>query len=249
MSTLNIKNILFLTLISGILFLSSCSKDTSTAASTGSLSFEFEAMANGSEFSLNKSYTNASNSESLSFSLFQYYVSNIILTKTDGTQYIVPKNESYFLVKHNGTENPTISLKNVPTGDYNAISFMVGVDSVANLSDPTTLPTSLDVSNGMHWSWAQGYIFLKAEGSVNGSTNFKYHLGLNSNLKTIRLVSTAGNATVRSNITPTIHLGAEIMNLYNGISVVATPIAMGGTRLTPPSNNIPNVFTLEHIHN
>ena len=174
---------------------------------------------------------------------------NIILTKTDGTQYIVPKNESYFLVKHNGTENPSISLKNVPTGDYNAISFMVGVDSAANLSDPTTLPASLDVSNGMHWSWSQGYVFLKAEGTVNGSTSFKYHLGLNSNLKKINLVSTAGNATVRANITPTIHLAADVMNLFNGINVVAKPIAMGGTALTPPSNNIPNVFKLEHIHN
>lgn len=249
MSNLTIKYTIFSTFIIGLLLFSSCSKDSNSTTSTGSLSFEFEAMANGTEFELNKAYTNSINSESISFSLFQYYVSNIVLTKTDGSQYIVPKNESYFLVKHNGISNPIISLKNIPTGDYNAVSFMVGVDTSTNLLDPTTLPAALDVSNDMHWSWSQGYVFLKSEGTVNGSTGFKYHLGLNSNLKTLNLVSTAGNATVRTNITPTIHFAAEVMNLFNGISIVSKPIAMGGTALTPPSNNIPSVFSLEHIHN
>lgn len=249
MSNLNIKYSLFLIIGLSLLIFNSCSKDTPTSATTGTLTLEFEPMANGTAFSLNKAYVNSTNSESLSFSLFQYYVSNIVLTKTDGTKYTVPQKESYFLIKHDGTDNPEITLTNVPVGDYNSVSFMVGVDSTANLSDPSTLPSALDVAKGMHWSWSQGYIFLKSEGKVNGTTDFKYHLGLNSNLKTVSLVSTAGSATVRDNITPVIHLGADIMNLFDGISLVTTPTAMGGPALTPPSNNIPKVFTFEHIHN
>ena len=95
----------------------------------------------------------------------------------------------------------------------------------------------------------QGYVFLKAEGNVNTSTSFKYHLGLNSNLKSATLTSTDEAATVRTNITPNIHLGVDIMKLFNNISVVTTPTAMSGEKLTAPSNNIPSMFTLEHIHN
>ena len=249
MSNLNIKTSLFLIMSMGLLFLNSCSKESSTTATSGSLTLEFEPMANGAAFSLNKSYVNSSNSESLSFSLFQYYISNIVLTKTDGTKYTVPQKESYFLIKHDGTANPEVKLTNIPSGDYSSVSFLVGVDSAANLTDPTTLPEILNPANGMHWSWSQGYIFLKAEGKVNGTTDFKYHLGLNSNLKSISLSSAAGSATVRDNITPVIHLGADVMKIFDAISVVATPTAMGGPVLTPPSNNIPKVFSLEHIHN
>lgn len=250
MSTLNIKNTLILAFFATLLSLASCSKDEpNTTISTGTMTLEFEAMANDTKLALNSPYNNTSNSESMSFSLFQYYVSNIVLTKTDGTKYTLPKNESYFLVKHDGSANPEITLKNIPVGDYNAVTFSIGVDSIANLSDPTTLPAALDVANGMHWSWAQGYVFLKAEGKVNTSTDFKYHLGLNSNLKSVTLASTSESATVRTNISPNIHLGVDIMKIFNNISVVTTPIAMSGTKLTAPSNNIPSMFTLEHIHN
>ena len=250
MSTLNIKNTLILAFFATLLSLTSCSKDeTSSSSTTGSMTLEFEAMANGNKLALNTAYTNTSNTETISFSLFQYYVSNIVLTKKDGTKFTLPKNESYFLVKHDGSANPEITLKNIPVGDYNAVTFSVGVDSATNLSDPTTLPTALDPANGMHWSWAQGYVFLKAEGKVNTSTDFKYHMGLNSNLKTITLTSSSEVATVRTNITPNIHLGADAMKLFKNISVVTTPTAMSGTKLTAPSNNIPSMFTLEHIHN
>jgi hypothetical protein len=67
------------------------------------------------------------------------------------------------------------AMTEVSPGNYTGFSFDVGVDSVANHSDPTTYPPDHPLSilnpNQDHWAWNVGYVFLKIEGYIDTTAN------------------------------------------------------------------------------
>ncbi len=108
---------------------------------------------------------------------FKYYISNVILTKTNGEAVYIP--DSYFLV--NAADSSTFSqeLTGIPKGKYNTISFTIGVDSSRNFEGAQT--GCLDPAKGMFWSWKTGYIYVKFEGKSSQSTarnnRLTFHIG------------------------------------------------------------------------
>ncbi|WP_316930094.1 MbnP family protein, partial [Hymenobacter sp. IS2118] len=44
-----------------------------------------------------------------------------------------------------------LALKDIPVGDYQSVSFTVGVDSARNVAGAQT--GALDPNNGMFWTW------------------------------------------------------------------------------------------------
>ena len=68
---------------------------------------------------------------------------------------------------------------NIPPGNYSGISFLMGVDSLHNVSGAQS--GALDPANGMFWTWNTGYIMAKMEGTspVSSLPNQKieYHIG------------------------------------------------------------------------
>ena len=71
-----------------------------------------------------------------------------------------------------------ISLQ-LPAGQYNKISFLLGVDSLKNVSGIQT--GALDPLKDMFWTWKSGYVMAKLEGRSSASTlphhMFEYHIG------------------------------------------------------------------------
>lgn len=57
-----------------------------------------------------------------------YIISNIVLTKTDGSTYTVPKSQSYFFVNEADVASTILNLPNIPAGNYNKVTFGIGVD-------------------------------------------------------------------------------------------------------------------------
>ncbi len=114
--------------------------------------------------------------QTFTVSRFRYYLSNIKLKKTDGTEVNLP---GYFLVDEADPESKSITLSHVPEGNYHALSFTIGVDSLHNCSGAQS--GALDPVNGMFWTWNTGYIFMKMEGHADASTSpghiFEYHIG------------------------------------------------------------------------
>ena len=113
--------------------------------------------------------------DTMTFSLFKYYVSNIKLKKDDGTWWTQPN--SYYLVDA-AADNPSyLVLNNVPSGIYTSMEYTMGVDSLMNVTGAHD--GALSFTNGMFWDWNSGYIMLKAEGySPNAPTGtFAMHLG------------------------------------------------------------------------
>src|SRR5690606_14877617 len=98
----NLINILLITALSVFLF-TSCKKEKVEPGyddlNLAPLSVEFDNIAGGQNLYLNTgSYTNAAG-ETYSISTLQYYISNIKVKKPDGTEYVVPQDSSYFLIR------------------------------------------------------------------------------------------------------------------------------------------------------
>ena len=97
-----------------------------------------------------------------------YYISNIKLRTTGGNEFIVPQDSSYFLMTENEEESQEVKIRNIPAGDYNEITFTIGVDSLRSTMDISKRTGVLDPAQGhddMYWSWNSGYIFVKMEGT------------------------------------------------------------------------------------
>lgn len=205
------------------------------------------------EFALNTDLVNPLTGDSLNFTTFKYYLSNIRLKKSDGTWWIQP--ESYFLLDLSSGSTASVSLSGVPNGEYTDIQYTLGVDSIRNVSGAQD--GALSASLGMFWSWNSGYIMLKAEGlspdaSMGGS--FAYHLGGFSganNVVTTKSHNFVGNSlSVTGNGHCEIHLSAAPQTLWQTTGSVSTNamIHMPGANAKTMADDFYGSFEFEHIH-
>lgn len=152
---------------------------------TGNLEITFHHRFNGEEVSFEKTYSNV-HDEDVKFTTINYFISNIGLKRPDGSFYTLPRDSSYFIVRHTPERDMRkIELKDIPEGVYTGIRFTIGVDSLRNTMSIEHRGGSLDVggaAKGMYWVWNSGYIFFKLEGTSSASTEqmkqrFTYHIG------------------------------------------------------------------------
>ena len=204
------------------------------------------------EFSLNQDLVNPSTHDTLNFTTFKYYISNIRLKKADGSWWT--QSNSYFLLDLTNGTTPSIQLADVPKGEYTDIEYVLGVDSTRNVSGAQD--GALSPSLGMFWSWNSGYIMLKAEGtSPNaGMGSFTYHLGGFSgtnNIVTKKSHAFTGNSlSVSGNGNCQIHLSAAPEKLWQTAGSVSTNamIHMPGANAKMMADDFYGSFAFEHIH-
>lgn len=90
-----------------------------------------------------------------------------------------------------------VALANVPTGDYRGLQVRIGVPDAVNRADPGLWPPGHALNpqtNGLHWSWLGGYVFLALEGywrepGGGDSAGFSYHLAKDAQLMTVRFLA------------------------------------------------------------
>lgn len=253
-------------------FFTACEKEEFKSTDKGSIVLEFDNIAGGQDLQLNTGNYNNAAGESLTFSLFQYFISNIKLKTEDGSEYTVPQEESYFLIQEHKEATHKVVLSNVPAGNYTSVSFVIGVDSLRNTMAPADRRGVLDVAaftgeENMYWAWNSGYIFVKTEGSSpqapvgnDGQRRFRYHIGgfggyssaTINNIKTKSITFGTEVAKVRKDASPEVHLTADILKLFNGntnVSIAANPTVMFAPFSVNVANNYVNMFEFDHIHN
>jgi len=251
-----------------ISILTSCTKSADSISGTGTLKIEFEHGFAGNELVLGAANTPNSLGETLKISAVTYIISNIVLIKDDGSTFVYPKSSSYFIIDAAAqTGNPTISMPNIPAGNYKAIQFGIGVDQAQyelGASGQGNLWTQAQ-NSGMTWSWAAGYKFLKFEGtftssSVTNDTSFMIHTGKTGtdyNYTSVQLALPT-QALVRTNISPQIHLSVDLAQITDGTHKISLTDAnsmgmgamiMGGSQLPLITANLPAMFAVEHVHN
>ena len=139
------------------------------------LELRFLNMAGDSVLKLGNSYANQFN-ETFTVRNFKYYVSHIQLKDKSGKLHSI--SDSYYLINEADTESLKITLQyNIE--DITSIRFLLGVDSIKNVSGVQT--GALDPAKGMFWTWNTGYIMAKLEGKSSASkapgNYFTYHIG------------------------------------------------------------------------
>jgi hypothetical protein len=143
---------------------------------TGNLTLQLHHRVGERELEPDREYEN-NFGEQLIISKFRYYISNIEISDTlSRKRYQV--SDQYFLVDEKDPDSKVISLQ-LPSGHYNKISFLLGVDSLKNVSGIQI--GALDPLKDMFWTWKSGYVMAKLEGRSSASTLphhiFEYHIG------------------------------------------------------------------------
>jgi hypothetical protein len=207
----------------------SCSNDDEVISGNGNLKLEFDNVYNANNLAFNTPYTN-SNGEVVKINKLKYIVSNIVLTKADGTTFTLPKSQSYFIVDEATAASALLNLPNIPAANYTKVSFGIGVDQAQFNLGATGQGDFLALAQtaGMMWSWSAGYKFLAFEGTFTSSTvttatSFMVHTGQTGtdyNYTTVTL-NLPTNALVRTTITPQVHIMADISKVLNGTNKIS----------------------------
>lgn len=164
-----------LVLIAFIFYISSCQKTFTPETKTGNVKITFVNTIKGAPIVFNTiNYTNPF-AELYTVSKFLYYISNVELPFATGS---FKETESYHLVDESKPASLSFSFS-APLNTYSSFSFMLGVDSLKNVSGAQS--GALDPTNGMFWTWSTGYIMAKFEGNSTVSTQVnnkvEYHIG------------------------------------------------------------------------
>ncbi|HLN96018.1 MAG TPA: MbnP family protein, partial [Flavobacterium sp.] len=113
------KNLLFMAcIVMGTTVVSCSNDDNNTPSGTGNLTVEFDNVFGANDLILNTASYSTSQNENLKISQVKYIVSNIKLTRTDGTIFTYPKAESYFIVDETDVTTHELELSGIPAGDY-----------------------------------------------------------------------------------------------------------------------------------
>jgi hypothetical protein len=202
--------------------LSGCNKDADPPAATGQVKFRVENTVGTQPLALNTTVATTQTGETFTISLFEYYLSNIRLTKSDGTVYVAP--DTYFLVNQDKPASLSFAVAGVPAGEYTGVSFIVGVDAQkTGFTDPLALTGDLNPANNMYWTWNSGHVFLKMQGTrTTGGVNkpLTCHIGgYAAPTSAIVTAAPSFNGTklvVRADQTPEVVLRADATKLFDG---------------------------------
>jgi hypothetical protein len=260
-------------LASGLLVVS-CSfpdeKDDTDPIETGVIQLQFDNIVGNQDLQLDSTrYVNAAG-EDFTVSKLNYYISNIKLIRMDGSAFTVPQDSSYFLIREANSQSQKLTIRNVLTGDYTGIEFVVGVDSLRSVMDPSEpgrkgiLDKDMGPTNeeAMYWDWNPGYIFLKLEGASDSATTangkYYYHIGgfggrtekTINNLKTIKLNFPGQKAIVTTSIVSNVLIQADILKIFNGptqLSIKANSGVMFSDSSKVIADNYAGMFSFKEI--
>jgi len=252
-------------LLSIIVFIS-CKKDESTDIEPvqhnpindtgGVLNVKFKNIVNNIPLTLSTcSYVSSAN-DTFTVDIFKYYISNIQLVSTTG--YTYTESNSYYLINQADSNSLNLMIKNIPPGQYNSITFLIGVDSLKNVSGAQT--GALDVVHQMFWDWNTGYIMAKMGGHSPQSIEPTHKLvfdigGFSGKYKTIRKVNLSfpNNANITKTNSPKLTLDADLYKWFLqpgftnfNTSSVITDICQESSDL---ADNYANMFSVVSVVN
>lgn len=188
--------------------------------------------------------------EKITVEKFRYYVSNFSITDEKGKKHILPA--AYFLVDEADPASKKITLT-VPDVRISALQFLLGVDSMRNVSGVQT--GALDPMKGMFWTWHSGYIMAKLEGTCEGlaaaGQRFTYHIGgFRFGVNTARYISLSvpeGTHNFREMV-----IAADVQKWFSGrwnIRIKETPVCHSpGPLAVKFADNYEHLFSLQELH-
>ena len=211
---------------------------------TARIPVSFDVVYKGSDSFFNRNLKNDFG-ENYSISKLKYYVSNVKFE----TKEITNNQSNVFLI--DASKQNIISVL-VPAKKITGISFLFGVDSTLNCSGAQS--GALDPLNDMFWTWNNGYIFLKLEGSSDASNadlkRIEHHIGgfKGVNKAMLRVFLPINNASyLKSN---KLVIQFDIDKYWNGINkikIAETPvITVPGILAKNAADNFAGIFFIKN---
>lgn len=220
----------------------------------GTMKVSFHNKVDSQDLVLNRTepYT-APDGAKYSVTAFNYYISNVVLIDAAGNRFVQP--ESYHLLRASVSSSMSFSVSNVPSNNYVAIEFLIGVDSTRNVSGAQTGDLSPDY--GMFWTWKTGYIMAKMEGLAQpAGTLLEYHIsGFADPYSGIRKVTLplSTNAIIVTNKESNVHINANLNAWFSfpnfpGFSNMSSLTVVNRSSWFM-ANNYAQMFTVASVQN
>lgn len=167
-------------------FFSSCKKNKE-----GNFTFTIRATYGNESFAIGSPNTDPQGRR-IQIDNLKFYLSHITLIKPDNSEVEL---KEVMLCNLSDPNSLTFTVPNL-NGDFKAVKFSSGVDSVQNETDPLSVPSShpLSSDNNMYWSWLKYQFELleaRCDTTTTGAGNFnwfpRYHIGGNALYRTTTL--------------------------------------------------------------
>ncbi len=260
-----------------LICLNSCNQDDDNSSKTlignGKVTLEFENGFGGlGDIVLNNTTKTSANNQKHQFSTLKYIISNVVLIKEDGTEvkynYNNPDLGAFIIDQEEavGGINKVV-LTEIPEANYTKIKIGLGISHEAYLLGENGQASfwTKATAEGMKWTWAAGYIFIKLEGlygTTTPNTQFANHIG---NFGNITANNTANvyreitlnlptSAKVRIDITPDIHFKVDLNKFLDGFTPVILSTTNDNSHGSTPelitvADNLTQAFSVDHVHN
>ncbi len=239
------------------LLLCTCQKPLKEEEKTGTLTITFTNVVKGNSIGLGSTVHTNAFGEQYTLSKLKYYVSNVSAYFAGITN--TAEKDSYHLIDESKPASLTFSFA-AKVNKYNTLQFLLGVDSIRNVSGAQT--GALDPLNDMFWTWNSGYIMAKMEGTSPQSNqvnkNIEYHIGgfsgANSALKYISFnLNTAALIDVREGKTTAIVIEADFDKWWqnpNDLKIADNPVCVSqGVLAKKYADNYADIFSIKSITN
>ena len=142
-----------------------------------SLSIDFHAIGKNSILPNSPISLHINEQDSVKITEFRFYISKISFWKSN--KQIWMEQESFHLIDLLDDSTHKINLKIPDEMVSDKLVFYLGIDSSTNVSG--AMGGDLDPTRGMYWTWQNGYINTKIEGTSNvcksRKNEFQFHLG------------------------------------------------------------------------
>lgn len=190
----------------------------------------------------------------------RYYLSNFRLHGSDGQWTSAARSDTdargYYLVDAADPASQKFVLDGLKAGRYDAIEFLVGVDTARNHQGAQT--GALDPVHGMFWTWNTGYIFFKLEGqspqSKASGESVTYHIGgtqPTSLARTIYLPLGEKPLRLEKGLSGTVHLHFDLAALF----AASPPLSLAEhNNIMDPKDGVviadryATAFRVDHLH-
>lgn len=237
-------------------FFNAHSSKKTTPVNTGIVKITFINTVKGKPLELNTGKYSNPFGEAYSISKFKYYISQVSLQRGKAVFF---EAAGFHLVDEANADALQFSFA-LGAGNYDALNFMLGVDSLHNVSGAQT--GALDPLNDMFWTWNTGYVMAKLEGHspqanvVNNKLEFHIggFMGANNVLKNITLPFPAGQSlNIQEGRTSEIIIEADIDKWWqqpNDIKITEHPVCSSpGPLAKKIADNYSKMFTIKDVVN
>ena len=203
--------------LAAVICFASCEKkntpepSNTNTANSAKVTIAFANEVDGQPLELGQmKYTNAAGNL-YQVNLLKYYVSNVILVKSDNTEVNLG---NYDLIDASDLSTCKVEAADIPNGTYTGIKFNIGIPYDRNHNGAQD--GDLDPALGMIWDWNTGYVFFKHEGKYRNSSgvdkNLAFHYATDRAFTAIEVPLT--NPLVVNGTARTLKLKFNLNNLY-----------------------------------